>query len=99
MESGYDIVWTDLALEELESTVKYLKEKFSEKEVERLADEIERMLLIISQNPAIFSVSEKINVRKAVILKFNSMFYRVTKNEIQILSFFSNRQDIGNIKI
>ena len=99
MENSYEIVWTDLALEELENTVKYLEEKFSEKEVERLADEIERILLIISQNPAIFSLSDKINVRKATILKFNSMFYRVTKNEIQILSFFSNRQNIENIKI
>lgn len=92
MEDGREIVWTDLALEELENTVQYLEEKFSQKEINRLGDEIERILLIISKNPDIFPLSDRLNARKAVLLKFNSMYYRATKNQIQILSFYSNRQ-------
>lgn len=99
MENAYEIAWTDLALEELENTVNYLEEEFSEKEVDRLGEEIERILLIISKNPNIFPLSKKTNSRKAVILKFNSMYYRISNNEIQILSFFSNRQSPDSRKI
>ena len=92
MESGYEILWTDLALEELSTTIKYLEEEFTDKEIRKLASEIERVTLIISQNPSIFPLSDKKKIRKVVILKFNSMYYRVMKNKIEIVSFFSNRQ-------
>lgn len=56
MENEYEIIWTDLALEELAETVEYLERKFTEKEVDNLGDEIERILAIISVNPQIFPI-------------------------------------------
>ena len=99
MESGYEILWTDLALEELSTTIKYLEEEFTDKEIRKLASEIERVTLIISQNPSIFPLSDKKKIRKVVILKFNSMYYRVMKNKIEIVSFFSNRQSPESRKL
>ena len=99
MENDYEIIWTDLALEELEDTVEYLERKFSIREKDKLGDEIERILSIINHNPNIFPVSNKGKVRKAVIMKFNSMYYRIIENQIQILSFFSNRQSPNKRKI
>lgn len=99
MENEYEIIWTDLALEELAETVEYLERKFTEKEVDHLGDEIERILALISVNPQIFPISSRKKIRKAVILKFNSMYYRITGNYIQILSFFSNRKDPEGKKI
>ena len=92
MEKGFEILWTDLALEELSETVGYLERKFSQKEIDILGDEIERITSILSQNPNIFPNSDKLQTRKAVILKFNTLYYRVINNKIEILSFFSNRQ-------
>lgn len=92
MENGYEILWTDNALEELEETIKYLEKEFTDREIGKLAKEIERITSLISQNPNLFSVSETKKVRKAVILKYNSMYYRIENKQIQILSFFSNRQ-------
>ena len=48
MENGYEILWTDLALEELAETVGYLEREFTQKEIDNLGDEIERIILIIS---------------------------------------------------
>jgi plasmid stabilization system protein ParE len=93
MLNGYKILWTDLAIEELEETIKYLEEDFSQKEIKKLAKEIERVINLISQNPTIFPLSEKKNLRKVVILKFNSMFYRVANEQVQIISFFNNRKN------
>ncbi len=99
MVNIYEIVWTDHALAELQDTIHYLETKFSQREISRLAEEIERILAIISRNPTIFPSTEKENIRKAVILKFNSMYFRIKENEIQILSFFSNRQSPDILQI
>lgn len=99
MESEFKIVWTDLALEELKKTVDYLETNFTIKEKDKLGDEIERILSIIIHSPNIFPLSDKQMVRKTVILKYNTMYYRVVGNEIQILSFFSNRQNSNKRKI
>lgn len=92
MKSGYDIVWTPNALKELDQTIEYLEKNFSEKEIKMLANKIESTISLISKNPNFFPVSENHNIHKAVLLKYNSMYYRVKNENIEILSFFSNRQ-------
>lgn len=92
MEKGFEILWTDLALEELSETVGYLEREFSQKEIDILGDEIERITSIISQNPNIFPLSDRLQIRKVVILKFNTLYYRIMNEKVEILSFFSNRQ-------
>ncbi|TZF85678.1 hypothetical protein FW774_00955 (plasmid) [Pedobacter sp. BS3] len=62
MKSGYKILWTDHALNELKTTIEYLENYFP-------------------------------------ILKFNTMYYRIKDQEVQILSFFSNRQHPKRRKI
>lgn len=70
MENGCKILWTDLALEELAQTVNYLQKEFTDKEIKKLAEEIEEILSFISQNPKIYPISDKTKIRKAVILNF-----------------------------
>ena len=93
MESGYKILWTDHALSELANTYEYLDLNFTERELKILSVEIERTLRLIAQNPYLFPSSESTNIHKAVILRFNSLYYRKKKDHIEILSFFSNRQN------
>ena len=99
MEKGFEILWTDLALEELSETVEYLKREFSQKEIDNLGDEIERITSIISQNPNIFPNSDRLQTRKAVILKFNTLYYRIMNDKIEIVSFFLNRQSPDKMKL
>lgn len=42
MKSGYNILWTPNALNELEKTIEYLEENFSEKEIKKLAQRLKR---------------------------------------------------------
>ena len=99
MEKGFEILWTDLALEELSETVEYLKREFSQKEIDILGDEIERITSITSQNPNIFPNSDRLQTRKAVILKFNTLYYRIMNDKIEIVSFFLNRQSPDKMKL
>ena len=94
MTNGYKILWTDFALKELENTIEYLEENWTEKELQNLALNIEETLKLISQNPELFQGSEiKKDIRRAIILSHNTMYFRVNNNQIEIISFFSNRQN------
>ena len=86
-------------MEELSETVGYLEREFSQKEIDILGDEIERISSIISQNPNIFPKSDRLQTRKAVILKFNTLYYRIMNEKVEILSFFSNRQSSKKKKL
>ena len=94
MKNGYRIKWTDNALEELKMTFEYIEDNWTEKELRNLSSEIERALNLISTNPKLFPKLENRNIRRAVIKKLNTIYYRVIENNsIEILSFFSNRQN------
>lgn len=99
MKSGYNITWTPNALNELKQTIEYLKANFSDKEITKLSRKIESFTEIISQNPQIFPKSDSKNIHKAVILKFNTLYYRIKNENVEILSFFSNRQSPYKKKI
>jgi len=100
MRSGYKIEWTDNALAELKATYQYLEENWTKRELMNLSLEIENTLRLISDNPKIFPLSKGKKIRRVVVKKFNTLYYRVAKNKrIEILSFFSNRQNPNKIKI
>jgi plasmid stabilization system protein ParE len=100
MKSGYKLLWSDNALEELRRTFAYLEENFTDREIRRLATKLEFALKLIVQNPLTFPKSEKsARVRRAIATKHNTIYYRISKNQIEILSFFSNRQDPGQLNL
>jgi len=94
MKNGYKIEWTDNALSELKTIFEYLEKNWTEKELKKLSNEIERTINLISSNPKLFPISEEKNVRRAVVKKLNTLYYREKhNNNIEIISIFSNRQN------
>lgn len=92
MKSGYKIIWTDFASDELANTFIYLENDFSEKHVINLANEIERIINLISENPLLFVKVYDQEIRRVAILKYNNLNYKINEDSVEIISFFSNRQ-------
>jgi len=101
MKSGYKIFWTNNALVELLDTFRYLEANWTERELKNLSIELEKTLYLISKNPKFFPKSTKKNIRRAIVKKFNTLYYRENEQtkSIEILSFFSNRQGPDKLKI
>ncbi len=100
MKSGYKILWTDHALSELKDITEYLEENWTKRELKNFYRELDHTIELISKNPALFQVSKKKkNVRRAVVAKFNNLYYQKNNDTVEILSFFSNRQDPDRIKV
>ena len=100
MKNGYKILWTQHALNELQITFEYLEKNWSKKSMKNLAKEIEKVVELIASNPEIFpstEISEKI--RRAVISKHNTLFYRINKSNVEILSFFFNKRNPENLNL
>ncbi len=71
----------------------------TEKELNKLAYEIEQFVTLISNNPNMFPVSDTKDIRKVVIKKYNTLYYRILTDKVEILSFFSNRQNPDKRKL
>lgn len=100
MESGYKIRWTDNALLGLAEIVEHLEKRWTVKELNRFATELDHTIEMISKNPYLFAVSkEKSDVRRAVILKLNSLYYRINDDTVELLSLFLNRKDPAKKRI
>ncbi len=97
--SYLELNWT--ALEELQETYSYLELNWTGRVLKRLSMELDRALNLISKNPKVFQISEYKNIRKIVLLRFNTLYYRVDEanKTVEILSFFSNRQSMDSRKI
>ncbi len=100
MANGYNILWTENALTELENTFHYIETNWTRKELKNLSENIEKTIFLLSINPLIFPLSyTKKDVRRVVVMSLNTIYYRVVGNQVEILSFFSNRQNPNKIKL
>ena len=100
MKSGYSIQWTSHALSELAETIDYLQKNWTDRELKSFSQELDNTLQLISKNPELFPASKsRKSIRRVVVAIYNSLYYRINKDSVEILSFFSNRQDPGKIKI
>lgn len=94
------VIWSPLAEQDLDALLNYLHTAWNDSVVNQFLDELEHLIKHISANPHLFPlVHVKKKVRKCVISKHNSLFYRETKQEIQILRLFDTRQHPKNLKI
>jgi plasmid stabilization system protein ParE len=100
MKSGYKILWTDHAISELKETIEYLENNWTERELRTFSAKLDHTIELISKSPEIFPASfEKKKIRKAVVEKYNNLYYRVNKNSVEIISLFSNRKNPSKKKI
>jgi len=89
MKIGYKIIWSESALAELSQTFNYLETNWTKKELNRLANSLEKTISLISKAPNIYPKSNKgFDVRKCILLRYNSIYYRVDNQTIGQLLFF-----------
>lgn len=91
------VLWTARALEDAVSIRRYLKDKFSNKEVVNFYALLESFEIAVSAYPKLYPQSGiKKNIRRAVLSKELSAFYRIRSKKIEVLAILDNRCDIGS---
>jgi len=99
MKDIYKIVWSDEALINLKEIIDYLEQNWSKKEIKKFAILLDRHLKIIENNPFLFAESPKsIKLRKSVLSKQITIYYRIMNYEIHLITLFDNRQNPDKLK-
>jgi len=99
MASDYKILWANEAINNLEDTLDYLNNRWTQREVDNFKNRLSRQIGLIQQNPGLFPTSQyNSRLRKAVLSRQTTIFYEVAGQIIYLVYLFNNKQDIEKIK-
>lgn len=88
------IKWSPATKDEFADLLNYVETSFGLDAALKLLDTTEKVLDGIAEHPMMFPASQKApSIRKAIISKQTSLFYRIAANEIQLLHFWDNRRN------
>ncbi|MDR0793689.1 MAG: type II toxin-antitoxin system RelE/ParE family toxin [Chitinophagaceae bacterium] len=93
------IFWTDNAKATFNNIVEYLRQEWTEREVEQLVNRTEKMLATLKRYPEMCRPSAKRkNIRIGVLDKHTQLVYhyKPRKKQIEILLFWGMRQNPSN---
>ena len=94
------IIWSSKSVSDLENILDYLALEWDNSVSLKFLDLIETLILQISINPIQYPlIHKKLNIRKCVITKHNSLFYRNRKGHVEILRIYDTRQDQKKLEI
>ncbi|MEX2595996.1 MAG: type II toxin-antitoxin system RelE/ParE family toxin [Salibacteraceae bacterium] len=96
---NYKIYYTDRASQDQQELYEYLLEKGGMQTVKKLDAKIEKSLSLIAQRPEMNPSSQQTSIRRCVISKQTSLYYRVNKYNIELLTFFYTRQHPSKKKL
>ena len=94
-----EIKWSKKAKKKFDDIVDFIEENWSEKSAKKFVQNTEHTLRLIYQNPKMFTEVDKKNIRKGIITKQTSVFYRIYKKHIRIVTFWDNRRNPDNLKL
>ena len=89
-----NVIWSPAAEKDLEAVLDYLQSKWSDQILNRFINKIDDNIGLIIGDPKIFPlINERLKIRKSVITKHNTLYYRESSKSIQIVRLFDSRQD------
>lgn len=93
MKSTFKLIWSEEAVEGLKEIISYLENRFSENEIKDFIKEPDHQLDTICSFPMIFPKSEKLKfIRKCVVARRTSIYYKIEREEIILISIIDNRK-------
>ncbi|MFN8698407.1 MAG: type II toxin-antitoxin system RelE/ParE family toxin [Flavobacteriales bacterium] len=94
------IIWSRFANQDLEQILDYLRAHWDDHVADNFMEVTFEMVEYIGSNPKLFPVIfRKLKVRKCVLTKHNTLFYRETAEAIEILRIFDTRQNPSKLKL
>lgn len=87
------IIWLPKAEERFDEIISYLQKNWTEKEIINFIKRTQIVLNLISRFPRLYRRSKKKTIYEALITKHNLLLYRITRRNIELITFFDTRQN------
>jgi plasmid stabilization system protein ParE len=95
-----EIIWSKEADNDLDKLKDYLLANWGQVVLTDFLEKLIESIELVSAKPNTFAkYTEHWNIRKVVITKHNTLFYRFESNRIEIVRIFDTRQDPNKLKI
>lgn len=92
------IRWNPAAVIDYNENIDYLLEKWSEKAAQQFIDKVNHIEFILRQGNVDFQETDFEGVKRIVIRKQITLFYRIiNNNQVEFLRFWNNNKNIRKI--
>ena len=88
-----NIIWTDLAINDVSENIYYLEKEWTEKEIERFLNKTDEVLEKLAKGNIKFKATEYKEVYQVPIVKQITLFYEKNGDNIFLLRFWNTYQD------
>jgi plasmid stabilization system protein ParE len=93
------VIWSPKSETDFENILEYLAKNWDASVALKFIDLVDILITQISNNPKQFPlIHKKLNVRKCVISKHNTLYYRNRRKYIELLRIYDNRQNPKSLK-
>lgn len=93
------LVWSPQAKIDYWKNIEYLEINWTENEVINFINTVDKNLELLLSGIPIYKKTDYRNIFSVPILRQITLFYRIKNDEIQLLRFWNNYQDINNLKL
>lgn len=79
--------------------ISYLKEEWSIKEIKKFDQKFDKAVTQIASNPLSFEAFRNKDIRRFVLDKHNTIFYKIKKDIVEIIAIWSNKRNPKKLKL
>jgi len=84
----------------LDEIIKYLDQEWGDKVKNNFLGKLIKIQHLISTNPFLFmEFSKQKKIHRCLVTKHNFLFYKILKNEVQIITIHDTRKNPNKIKL
>jgi len=88
------IKWNKLARDDYFDNIDFLLKNWSEIEAQNFIDEVDEVIFILRKGKVDYQETDYLNIRRCVIRKQITLFYKIIDTEhVELLRFWNNDQD------
>lgn len=94
-----EVIWSPSAENDFESILDYLQLNWNDRIINRFINKVDDTICLILEDHKIFPViNEELQIRKSVISKQNTIYYRENAGKLEIVRLFDSRQDPNKLE-
>ena len=93
------ISWSELAKFDYWNNIEYLEREWTLTEVYNFMDKVDEIINLLSKENLNFKPTEYKNTFQVPVVKQINLYYRVVNNNIELLRFWNNYQDLGKLTL
>ena len=92
------IIWSDEAVADYHQNIDYLQREWSSQIALEFISDVEASIELIKSHPNLYPLTDYKGIRKAVIRKQITLFFKVEDKKLYLIRFWNNYQNPANLR-